>query len=207
MTVSVSSQSPITAQGSSIVVCEEAVGHHHRLPRGRHLPRRRRDVRHHPQDRQADHRPGRGRRADAGRGRRGARTTRASGRWSRRRSRDRRARSARSGCCRRRGPRAMRGRPATSAGWSPREARSAGRARQRAGRRPAVWSPGEHLVIDWGVLGAAACVLRGAGLVPGPVRRASPPTSAPTPRWRCSPSASRSSVGSRRSCSPTGWAV
>lgn len=21
------------------------------------------------------------------------------------------------------------------------------------GRRPAVWSPGEHLVIDWGVLG------------------------------------------------------
>jgi len=37
------------------------------------------------------------------------------------------------------------------------------------GRRPAVWSPGEHLVIDWGVLGGLH-VLRGAGLVPGPVR-------------------------------------
>ena len=38
------------------------------------------------------------------------------------------------------------------------------------GRRPAVWSPGEHLVIDWGCRGRAARVLRGAGVVPGPVR-------------------------------------
>ena len=42
--------------------------------------------------------------------------------------------------------------------------------RHGRGRRPAVWSPGEHLVIDWGVHGRAARVLRGAGLVAGAVR-------------------------------------
>ena len=42
------------------------------------------------------------------------------------------------------------------------------------GRRPAVWSPGEHLVIGWGSLGRAARVLRGAGLVAGPVRAVRP---------------------------------
>ena len=33
------------------------------------------------------------------------------------------------------------------------EARQAWRREHHRGRRPAVWSPGEHLVIDWGVLG------------------------------------------------------
>ena len=58
----------------------------------------------------------------------------------------------RSGCCRPLGPRAMRGRRATSGGWSRRGRRCGVRDNHR-GRRPAVWSPGEHLVIDWGVLG------------------------------------------------------
>jgi len=45
--VTVAVSKPVTAHrsGGSIVVCEEAVGHRHRLPPGRHLPRRRRDVR------------------------------------------------------------------------------------------------------------------------------------------------------------------
>jgi hypothetical protein len=42
------------------------------------------------------------------------------------------------------------------------------------GRRPAAWSPGQYLVIDWGDRlgwrGAAARVLRGAGVVSGAVR-------------------------------------
>ena len=38
------------------------------------------------------------------------------------------------------------------------------------GRRPAVWSPGEHLVTGLGCRGRPARVLRGAGLVPVPVR-------------------------------------
>ena len=42
-------------------------------------------------------------------------------------------------------------------------AKQAWRAEHRRGRRPAVWSPGEHLVIDWGQRGRAARVLRGAG--------------------------------------------
>ncbi len=33
------------------------------------------------------------------------------------------------------------------------EAKRAWRAEHHRGRRPAVWSPGEHLVIDWGCLG------------------------------------------------------
>jgi len=37
------------------------------------------------------------------------------------------------------------------------------------GRRPAVWSPGEHLVIDWGAEGGLHVFCRGAGVVPVPV--------------------------------------
>lgn len=48
--------------GDSIVVSEEAVGHRDRLPRGRHLPWRRRDLRRDPQDREEDRRTRRGRR-------------------------------------------------------------------------------------------------------------------------------------------------
>ena len=58
----------------------------------------------------------------------------------------------RSGCCRSPGRRAMRGRRATSGGWS-RTQKALWRRDNHRGRRPAVWSPGEHLVIDWGVLG------------------------------------------------------
>ena len=65
---------------------------------------------------------------------------------------DRRAGSARSGCCRPPGRRATRGRRGTSGGWS-RRAKALWRSDNHRGRRPAVWSPGEHLVIDWGVLG------------------------------------------------------
>jgi len=43
-----------------------------------------------------------------------------------------------------------------------------GQARARA-RRPAVWGPNEHLVIDWGAERAAR-VLRGAGVLAGAVR-------------------------------------
>ena len=88
----------------------------------------------------------------AGAGGRGAITTTAWPRWSRSGWRRRRAGSRRSGCCRRRGRRGSRGRTGTSAGWSLRR-RQAWRRDHHRGRRPAVWSPGEHLVIDWGSLG------------------------------------------------------
>ena len=45
----------------------------------------------------------------------------------------------------------MAGRPATSGVWSRSRRRVA--AKHHRGRRPAVWSPGEHLVIDWGAMG------------------------------------------------------
>ena len=38
------------------------------------------------------------------------------------------------------------------------------------GRRPATWSPGEHLVIDWGVIAGVHVFLRGARVVAGAVR-------------------------------------
>ena len=88
----------------------------------------------------------------AGAGCRGGITTTASRSWSPRGWRSQRGGSRRSGCCRRLGPRATRGRPATSAGWLPRRSRL-WRGEHHRGRRPAVWSPGEHLVIDWGALG------------------------------------------------------
>ena len=63
------------------------------------------------------------------------------------------------------------------------------------GRRPAVWSPGEHLVIDWGVLGGLHVFCAVLAWSPGAGSCASPPTSAPTRRWRCWRSASRSWAG------------
>ncbi len=50
------------------------------------------------------------------------------------------------------------------------EAKKAWRRDNHRGRRPAVWTPGEVLAIDWGSAGRAARVLRGAGLVAVPVR-------------------------------------
>ena len=46
----------------------------------------------------------------------------------------------------------MPGRRGTSGVWVA-AARQAWRAEHHRGRRPAVWSPGEHLVIDWGAEG------------------------------------------------------
>jgi hypothetical protein len=70
------------------------------------------------------------------------------------------------------------------------------------GRRPAVWTPGDTLVIDWGSRMGCTCSApcwrgHGGGLC------AWPPTRKPRRRWPCWPSASRPSVVSRRSCLPT----
>src|SRR6266536_1783855 len=86
------------------------------------------------------------------RGRRGAITTTPSPPWSPGGWRRRRGRSRRSGCCRRRGPRGMPARRGTSAASSP-SASGCGVRIITGARRPAVWSPGEHLVIDWGAEG------------------------------------------------------
>ena len=74
------------------------------------------------------------------------------------------------------------------------------------GRRPAVRAPGEVLAIDWGSEGALQVFC--AVLAWSRIRFVrSPITSGPAPRWRCWPSALRSSAVCRRSCSPTGWAA
>ena len=101
---------------------------------------------------------------------------------------DRRAGSPRSGCCRPRGRRGTRGRRATSGGWSRRGKRcGAGTTTAAAGRRCG------PRVSTWSSTGAcwAGCTCsarcwpgRGCGSC------ASPTTSAPTRRWRCSRSAS-----------------
>jgi len=78
------------------------------------------------------------------------------------------------------------------------------RSENHRGRRPAVWSPGQHLVIDWGCWAGCTCSARcwrGAGRG----SCASPTTNAPTPRSICSRSVSSSWAASRPSCSPTGW--
>jgi hypothetical protein len=82
-------------------------------------------------------------------------------------------------------------------------AKKAWRRERPRGRRPAVWAPGETLVIDWGVLVglhvSARCRLgRDSGSSGSPLTRRQPP------RWRCWPSASRFWVGSPVT-SPTNW--
>ena len=71
--------------------------------------------------------------------------------WSPARSPPGRAGSARSGCCRRRG---RRGTPGPARNFRRLVAQERRRYRRVNGhaRRPAVWAPGEHLVIDWGVI-------------------------------------------------------
>ena len=69
--------------------------------------------------------------------------------WSPNGSRRRTAGSRRSGCCRRRAPPGIRVRRGTSGGWS-RTAEGVVAPENHRGRRPAVWSPGQYLVIDWG---------------------------------------------------------
>ena len=72
----------------------------------------------------------------------------------------------------------MQGRTATSGGWSPMRSGPGATVRPSAGgRRPAIWSPGEVLAIDWGeeILGPEGPrVLRGADLVEVPVRPVRP---------------------------------
>src|SRR3954462_9562975 len=74
------------------------------------------------------------------------------------------------------------------------------------GRRPAVWSPGQHLVIDWGVLGGLHVFC--AVLAWSRVRfvRFADNERADTTLGLLQ-SASRPSVGSRPSSSRTGWAA
>jgi hypothetical protein len=80
------------------------------------------------------------------------------------------------------------------------------RADHHRGRRPAVWTPGEMLVIDWGSQGGLHlfCAVL-AGAVTGSY--GSPPMSGRRRPWRCWRSVSRSWAGCRRWCSPTGWRV
>ena len=87
------------------------------------------------------------------------------------------------------------------------EVKAAWRAGHHRGRRPAVWTPGDTLVIDWGCSGRAARVLRGAGLVAVAVRAVRRRREGRHHAGRCWPSASRCSAGCRRRCWPTGWAA
>ncbi len=100
---------------------------------------------------------------------RGGATTTRSPSWLSTRSPRPRAGCRPSGCCRWRSRPGTRARGGTSAGWSPRR-RPSGAGAITGGGVPAVWAPGEHLVIDWGVAGGAARVLRGPGLLAGAVR-------------------------------------
>ena len=74
------------------------------------------------------------------------------------------------------------------------------------GRRPAVWSPGEHLVIDWGSEGGlhvfcAVLAWSRSGSCGSPLMSGRPR------RWRCWRSASRCWAGCRARCWRTGWAA
>ena len=85
-------------------------------------------------------------------------------------------------------------------------AKQAWRRDHHRGRRPAVWSPGEHLVIDWGAEGGlhvfcavlAWCRFRFVRFAAMSGRRR---------RWRCWRSASRCWAGCRARCWRTGWAA
>src|SRR5665213_1445804 len=74
------------------------------------------------------------------------------------------------------------------------------------GRRPAVWSPGEHLVTTGVCWTGCTCFARcwpGAGCG----SCVSPRTSGLRRRWACSPNASSNWAGSLQWCSRTGWAA
>ena len=86
------------------------------------------------------------------------------------------------------------------------EAKRTWRRDNHRGRRPAVWTPGEVLAIDWGSTGSlhVFCAVlawsrfRSCGSLV---------TSGPGRRWRCWRSAPRSWAGCRRWSSRTGWAA
>ncbi len=136
----------------------------------------------------------RGRRTRRSRKRTGARNYDEVAEVGRSGSRRRRGGSRPSGCWSRPERSAMSGRRGTSGGWSLTEKKQ-WRQRTPRGRRPAVWTPGDTVVIDWGILDGAARVLRGVGLVEDPVRPVRRATRRPRPRWRCWPSASRTLGG------------
>jgi transposase len=74
------------------------------------------------------------------------------------------------------------------------------------GRRPAVWTPGDTLVIDWGVLAGVHVFC--AVLAWSRVRFVRFADNEPADTTLAMlPSVSRCSVGCRRSCWPTGWAA
>ena len=164
------------------------------------------DLRHDPQDREADHR---GARAAGEGGRLPERVPRARNYdevaelVAAEGEEDRGPDHRRSGCCRPRGRPAMRGRTATSGGWSPRR-RASGvvvrhgpvAAGRRCGRRVRCWSStGARRSWRAARSTCSARCWRGRGSGSS----GSPPTSSRPPRWRCWRSASRSSAGSRRS--------
>ena len=134
--------------GSSIEVCEGANGHHFRLSGGRDVSWCRRVVRHHAQDRQAGRGTRRGRRRAAAAGAAAPQLRRGAPSWSPSGWRSRGGRIS-----------AKRLLPIARAAGYEGSARNFRRlvAEQKAlwrkdhhrGRRPAVWSPGEYLVIDW----------------------------------------------------------
>ena len=85
-------------------------------------------------------------------------------------------------------------------------AKRAWREDHHRGRRPAVWSPGEYLVIDWGAEGGlhVFCAVLAWSRFRF-VRFAA--MSGRRRRWRCWRSASRCWAGCRARCWPTGWAA
>lgn len=91
------------------------------------------------------------------------------------------------------------------------EAKKSWRRGHHRGRRPAIWTPGQMLVIDWGDAGGGLHVFCTCSARCWPGRGCGscvlPATSAPPPRWRCWPSALRRSAGCRRWCWPIGWAA
>jgi hypothetical protein len=86
------------------------------------------------------------------------------------------------------------------------EVKAAWRPGHHRGRRPAVWTPGDTLAIDWVHRAACTCSARcwlglGCGSC-GPQR-----TRSPRRRCGCWPSASRCWAGCPRRCWLTGWAA
>jgi hypothetical protein len=64
------------------------------------------------------------------------------------------------------------------------EAKRLWRNEHHRGRRPAVWSPGEYLVIDWAQAAPGCSCSARSWRSPGGGSSRSPPTNAPQRRWR-----------------------
>ena len=206
MTVAVANQSPSTAQGAPIEVCEGTDGCHCRLPGGGHLSGCGRDLRDDAQDGETDRGAAGGGRRASGRGVPRGHNYDAVAELVAERVGSTQARIS----AKRLLPEA---RAAGYCGSARNFRRLVGRVKRtwrrdsHRGRRPGVWSPGETLLIDWGAGGRAARVLRGAGLVAVPVRTVRRRRAGERRPWRCWPSVSRCWAECRRWCWPTGWAA